>query len=161
MMLETVRVVGFGVCGVFTVVLGLVHFTMPRLFDFDGAIPTEGAPLKPLSLRVVSYQTKRSDVRGIAQIMNHAVSYALVTIGVVDLLVERWYTAGFAPYLLAWLAGWWFLRATHGEPDRRLARRRRLRPARAVSPRLRDGCLVVSQSSRRLLGEATTSSPGL
>jgi len=111
MVLETVRVVGFAVCGVFTVVLGLVHFTMPRLFDFDGAIPTEGAPLRPLNLGVVSYQTERSDVRGITQIMNHAVSYALVTVGVVDLLVERWYTAGFAPYLLAWLAGWWFLRA--------------------------------------------------
>jgi hypothetical protein len=43
--------------------------------------------------------------------MNHAVSYALVSIGVVDLLAARWLSAWFAPYLLAWIAGWWFLRA--------------------------------------------------
>jgi hypothetical protein len=43
--------------------------------------------------------------------MNHAVSYALVSIGVVDLLVAEWLSAWFAPYLLAWIAGWWFLRA--------------------------------------------------
>lgn len=111
MVVDIVRVVGFGVCGVFTVVLGLVHFAMPRLLDFDGAIPTEGAPLRPLSLLVVTYQTKRSDVRGIAQIMNHAVSYVLVTIGVLDLLASQWLGAWFAPYLLVWISIWWFLRA--------------------------------------------------
>ncbi|WP_424004869.1 hypothetical protein ACOZ4I_18375 (plasmid) [Haloarcula salina] len=108
---DIVRVVGFGICGVFTVALGLVHFAMPRLLDFDGAIPTAGEPLRPLVLPGVTYQTKRTDVRGIAQIMNHAVSYTLVTIGVLDLLVDRWLTAGFAPYLLVWIAVWWFLRA--------------------------------------------------
>ncbi|MGB9931808.1 hypothetical protein [Haloarcula amylolytica] len=111
MMVDIVRVVGFGVCGVFTVVLGLVHFAMPRLLDFDGAIPTDGEPLRPLSLLVVTYQTKQSDVRGIAQIMNHAVSYVLVTIGVLDLLAGEWLGEWFAPYLLVWLAIWWFLRA--------------------------------------------------
>ncbi|WP_380678335.1 hypothetical protein [Salinigranum sp. GCM10025319] len=111
MVLDTVRVVGFGVCGVFTFVLGTVHFAMPWLLDFDGAIPTDGEPLRPLDLLVVTYRTKRSDVRGIAQIMNHAVSYVLVTIGVVDLLVGEWLSAWFAPYLLAWIAGWWFIRA--------------------------------------------------
>jgi hypothetical protein len=84
---------------------------MPWLLDFDGAIPTDGDPLRPLDLLVVTYQTKRSDVRGIAQIMNHAVSYTLVSIGVVDLLATRWFSAWFAPYVLAWIAGWWFLRA--------------------------------------------------
>ena len=61
---------GFAVCGVFTVALGLVHFVMPWLFDFDGAIPTEGPPLRPLDLFVVTYRTKRSDVRGIAWIVS-------------------------------------------------------------------------------------------
>lgn len=102
---------GFLVCGTFTVVLGIVHFAMPWLLDFDGAIPTEGELLRPLDLLVVTYQTKRSDLRGIAQIMNHAVSYTLVSIGVVDLLASQWLAAWFAPYLLAWIAGWWFLRA--------------------------------------------------
>jgi hypothetical protein len=108
---DTLQAVGFGVCGVFTVVLGLVHFAMPWLLDFDGAIPTDGDPLRPLDLLVVTYQTKRSDVRGVAQIMNHAVSYTLVTIGVLDLLASEWLGAWFAPYLLVWIAGWWFLRA--------------------------------------------------
>lgn len=108
---EFVLAAGFLVAGAFTVVLGLVHFAMPWLLDFDGAIPVEGEPLRPLDLLVVTYRTKRSDVRGIAQIMNHAVSYALVSIGVVDLLASRWLSAWFAPYLLAWIAGWWFLRA--------------------------------------------------
>lgn len=108
---DVVLTAGFLACGAFTVVLGLVHFAMPRLLDFDGAIPVEGEPLRPLDLLVVTYQTKRSDVRGVAQIMNHAVSYALVSIGVVDLLAARWLSAWFAPYLLAWIAGWWFIRA--------------------------------------------------
>jgi hypothetical protein len=86
MLVGALHTVGFLVAGGFTVALGLVHFVMPWLLDFDGAIPTEGEPLTPLNLLVVTYRTKRSDIRGIAQIMNHAVSYALVTIGVVDLL---------------------------------------------------------------------------
>ncbi|MUW13479.1 hypothetical protein GJ633_01555 [Halorubrum sp. CBA1125] len=111
MVSDFVLTAGFLVCGAFTVVLGLVHFAMPWLLDFDGAIPVDGDPLRPLELRVVTYQTKRSDLRGIAQIMNHAVSYTLVSIGIVDLLASRWLAAWFAPYLLAWIAGWWFLRA--------------------------------------------------
>ena len=111
MIAEILQSLGFVVLGAFTVVLGLVHFAMPWLLDFDGAIPTDGDPLEPLGLLVVSYQTKRSDVRGIAQIMNHHVSFTLVTIGVVDLVAGRWLGAWFAPYLLGWIALWWFLRA--------------------------------------------------
>lgn len=111
MVSDVVLPVGFGVCGVFTVVLGLVHFFMPWLLDFDGAIPTTGESLRPLNLVLITYQTKRSDIRGIAQIMNHAVSYTLVTIGVLDLLATRWLSAWFGPYVLVWIAGWWFLRA--------------------------------------------------
>ncbi|UHQ98622.1 hypothetical protein HYG81_21850 (plasmid) [Natrinema zhouii] len=111
MVLEFVLTAGFLVCGAFTVVLGLVHFAMPWLLDFDGAIPIDGDLLRPLNLLAVTYQTKRSDIRGIAQIMNHAVSYTLVSIGMVDLFASRWLSAWFAPYLLAWVAGWWFLRA--------------------------------------------------
>lgn len=102
---------GFLICGTFTVGLGIVHFAMPWLLDFDGAIPADGDSLRPLDLFVVTYRTKRSDIRGIAQIMNHAVSYTLVSIGIVDLLASRWIAARFAPYLLVWIAGWWFLRA--------------------------------------------------
>lgn len=108
---QTAVTAGLVGAGAFTVVLGLVHFAMPWLLDFDGAIPTEGEPLRPLNLLVVTYRTKRTDIRGIAQIMNHHVSLALVTIGVVGLLAGQWLDARFAPYLLGWIALWWFLRA--------------------------------------------------
>jgi hypothetical protein len=111
MVTDAFQSLGFAVVGAFTVVLGLVHFAMPWLLDFDGAIPTDGEPLRPLDLLVVTYQTKRSDVRGIAQIMNHHVSLTLVTIGVLDLLVDEWLATRFAPYVLGWIALWWFLRA--------------------------------------------------
>jgi hypothetical protein len=111
MVADALQSLGFALVGTFTVALGLVHFTMPWLLDFDGAIPTDGDPLEPLRLPVVTYQTKRSDVRGIAQIMNHHVSFTLVTIGVVDLLAGEWLGAIFAPYVLVWIALWWFLRA--------------------------------------------------
>ncbi|QZP39421.1 hypothetical protein [Halobaculum magnesiiphilum] len=109
---DLVLMAGVLASGAFTLVLGIVHFAMPWLLDFDGAIPTDGDPLRPLELLVITYQTKRSDLRGIAQIMNHAVSYTLVSIGLVELLASRWLSTWFAPYLLAWIAGWWFLRAT-------------------------------------------------
>ena len=34
---------GFVISGAFTVVLGVVHFAMPWLLDFDGAVPTGGS----------------------------------------------------------------------------------------------------------------------
>lgn len=111
MVADVLQSLGFTVIGAFTVVLGLVHVTMPWLLDFDGAIPTDGDPLEPLNLLVASYQTKRSDVRGIAQIMNHHVSFTLVTIGILDLLVDEWLASRFGPYALVWIALWWFLRA--------------------------------------------------
>lgn len=111
MVADALQSLGFVVVGTFTVVLGLVHFAMPWLLDFDGAIPTDGEPLEPLGLLVVSYQTKRSDVRGIAQIMNHHVSFTLVTIGILDLLAGEWLATGFGPYVLVWISLWWFLRA--------------------------------------------------
>lgn len=75
--------------GVFTVILGTVHFFMPVLFDFENAIPLEGSALKSFRLLFYQYPLKRSDVRGIAWVMNHAVRSTLVSIGI---------------------ALWWFLR---------------------------------------------------
>lgn len=60
--------------GLFTVVLGLVHFRMPVLFDVRGAIPLEGAELAPFRLTRIRYRTQRSDVYGIAWAANHAAS---------------------------------------------------------------------------------------
>jgi hypothetical protein len=97
--------------GLFTVVLGTVHFFFPLLWDFAHAIPRQGAALRPMRLGPLRYATQRSDVYGITWVMNHASSYTLVSIGVVDLLAAQWLAAPFAPLLAFWIAGWWFLRA--------------------------------------------------
>ena len=69
---------GVGAAGIFTLLLGLVHFFLPVLLDFRNAVPTEGTPLKPLRLGFLRYSTLRRDVHGIAWVMNHAASYVLV-----------------------------------------------------------------------------------
>jgi hypothetical protein len=97
--------------GVFTVLLGCVHFFFPVLLDFDAAIPRTGQPLKQFRLLFYRYDTKRSDVRGIAWLMNHSVSFVLVTIGVLDLAFQSWRFQAWAWLLLSWIAAWWFLRA--------------------------------------------------
>lgn len=99
------------VTGLFAVALGILHFFFPMLFDFAGAVPTAGTPIKPFHLGPIRYATKRSDVHGIAWVMNHFVSYNLVAYGVIDLLWSVWLTSAFAPFVCAWMAGGWFVRA--------------------------------------------------
>jgi hypothetical protein len=95
--------------GVFSVTLGTLHFFFPHLLDFEHAIPATGSRLKPFQLGPLRYNTQRSDVHGIAWVMNHAASFVLVSIG---LLNGYWAVAGAVQPLLAlWIAGWWFLRA--------------------------------------------------
>jgi hypothetical protein len=97
--------------GLFTVFLGVVHFFMPVLFDFGNAIPSHGAPLKPFRLLLYQYPLKRSDVRGIAWVMNHAVSFTLVSIGVLDLAATSWLGTTTGRLVCGWIAVWWILRA--------------------------------------------------
>jgi hypothetical protein len=97
--------------GAFTLGLGLLHFFFPILFDFEHAVPRDGAPLKPFRLGPLRYATQRQDVRGIAWVMNHAASYGLVTLGLLDLLWTLWWPEAWRAWLLLWIAGWWFLRA--------------------------------------------------
>jgi hypothetical protein len=97
--------------GVFTILLGTAHFFFPALLDFRTAIPRDGGPLKPFRLFFYRYQTQRSDVHGIAWLMNHSVSFVLITIGVLDLLSHRWLSQPWGWMLSLWIALWWFLRA--------------------------------------------------
>src|SRR5215204_4008655 len=99
------------ITGTFTVLLGGTHFAMPVLFDFRGAIPLHGAALKPFRLLSIGHPTSRRDVHGIAWVMNHAASYALVDIGVLDLVWRRWLGTGAGPAIALWIAGFWSLRA--------------------------------------------------
>lgn len=97
--------------GLFTLVLGAAHFFFPRLLDFEHAVPREGPPLAPLRLGPLRYATRRSDVHGIAWVMNHAASYVLVSIGLLDLLAAAWLASPAGRPVALWIAGWWFLRA--------------------------------------------------
>lgn len=70
--------------GTFTILLGIVHISIPLLMDFDHAIPTteaEPAPLRSLRIGGFQYEVLRSDVRGIAWVMSNAASYVLITLG--------------------------------------------------------------------------------
>jgi hypothetical protein len=98
--------------GVFTLVLGIVHFFFPILLDFDQAIPRQGDPaLRALRIGPMTYATQRSDVYGVAWVMNHAASYVLVSMGIADLAASYWLGAPVGRWLALWIAGWWFLRA--------------------------------------------------
>jgi len=99
------------IAGGFTVVLGIVHFFLPYLLDFDHAIPKEGRTLKPFRLFLFSYGTTRGDVRGIAWVMNYAVSFTLVSIGALDLCFNFWKDLPYAKILTLWIALWWAIRA--------------------------------------------------
>lgn len=97
--------------GMFTVALGILHFFFPVLLDFKQAIPKNGTPLKPFHIFFYHYETKRSDVHGIAWVMNHCVSYVIVTIGLLDLFSTKWLHTSVGCALALWIAGWWLLRA--------------------------------------------------
>jgi hypothetical protein len=99
--------------GAFTLVLGAVHIVMPVLFDFKHAIPSVGPALKPFRLLFFRYDTQRADVHAIAWVMNHHVSYVLLTIGLLDLTWVYWIQMPSGPLLATWIAVWWFLRAAN------------------------------------------------
>lgn len=99
------------IAGAFTMLLGAVHFFMPVLFDFNAAIPFDGPKLKPFRLLFYRYDTQRSDVRGVTWVMNHCVSFVLVSIGVLDVFANQWLDAAVGVWLAGWIAAWWFLRA--------------------------------------------------
>lgn len=97
--------------GLFSLTLGSIHIFLPILLDFKTAIPIESVALKPFRLLFVHYATLRSDILGIAWVMNHAASYVLISIGVLDLLWPIWLHTAIGPLLAIWMAGWWLIRA--------------------------------------------------
>jgi hypothetical protein len=89
-------------CGIFTVTLGTVQFFLPAMLHYDRAI------IEPDAL-FVRYQTTRTDLLGMVWILNHAASYALVSIGLLDIIGRGWLRSD-GGWLSLWIAGWWFLR---------------------------------------------------
>lgn len=102
--------------GVFTLVLGLLHFFLPLLLDFRSVVldrPAGWKPARGFRLWPSRYSVTLSDRLGVVWVMNHAASYTLVAIGLVDALAGRWLTTDpVAGRILAlWIAGWWVVRA--------------------------------------------------
>jgi hypothetical protein len=110
-MLSMLVLIGLTIAGAFTVVLGSLHFFFPLLWDFDHAIPREGDLLRPMRLGPLRYAVQRSDVRGITWVMNHAASFTLVSIGMVDLAAGLWLGTPLAPWIGLWIAAFWLIRA--------------------------------------------------
>lgn len=97
--------------GIFSLALGILHFSFPLLFDFRGAIPENGAPLKPFPLIVARYNTSRQDIRGLVWVMNIAASFTIVTVGLLDLFWNIWLPTSYGALVAVWIALFWFLRA--------------------------------------------------
>lgn len=98
-------------CGAFAVVLGSLHFFFPLLFDFRGAIPREGTALKPFPLLVRQYNTTRGDIYGLVWVMNGAASFAILTVGLLDLGWTLWLRSPYGTFIAVWIALFYFLRA--------------------------------------------------
>ncbi|HEX8996015.1 MAG TPA: hypothetical protein VF812_08285 [Ktedonobacterales bacterium] len=102
--------------GAFTLVLGLAHFFLPLMLDFRSVVldrPPEWKPARGFRLWPSRYMVTLSDRLGVVWVMNHAASYALVGIGLVDLLAGRWLTTdpGAGRIIAVWIGGWWVTRA--------------------------------------------------
>lgn len=97
--------------GAFAVLLGALHFFFPVLFDFRGALAKQGPPLKPFPLLVTRYQTTRDDIRGLIWIMNYAASFAILTVGLIDLFWSAWLKSQYGALIAVWIALFWFLRS--------------------------------------------------
>lgn len=99
------------ISGILTVILGAVHFFFPLMFDFRNAIVRESASLKPLRFLFIRYNTRPQDVYGLVWVMNHAASFAILTVGILDILSKEWIRSSAGPAILVWIALWWLLRA--------------------------------------------------
>lgn len=102
--------------GAFTLVLGLLHFFLPLLLDFRSVVldrPEGWKPVRGFRLWPSRYLVTLSDRLGVVWVMNHAASYTLVAIGLVDLLAGRWLATdlGAGRILALWIGGWWVVRA--------------------------------------------------
>src|SRR6516162_3717344 len=95
--------------GVFTLALGMAHFFLPRLLDYRTVIleraPDWKAP-RPFRLWPTAYTATLRDLNGVVWVMNHAASYTLLGIGLLDLFAQGW-LLGAGQLLALWIAGFW------------------------------------------------------
>jgi hypothetical protein len=100
--------------GAFTLGLGVLHVFLPLLLDYKAALldgVTGHKPPRLFRLWPTRYVVTLADRYGIVWIMNHAASYALISIGLLDLLAVSWLRGDTGRFVALWIAGWWFVRA--------------------------------------------------
>jgi len=101
--------------GLFTILLGVVHLWIPRIFRFGAAIGRDDDGTLPdlgdVAIGPWRYRLRRADALGLSWVMSNAASVVLVSIGLLDLA----WVAGWRgiPLILggAWIAIWWLVRA--------------------------------------------------
>ena len=97
--------------GSFTLALGVVHLAIPRLVGFRAAIEATRADLPTLRLIGLGYHLRRDGLIGLTWVMSNAVSYVLITIGLLDLAWAAGWRGVPIGLGAAWIAGWWAVRA--------------------------------------------------
>jgi hypothetical protein len=98
--------------GAFSLALGIWHIGVPRRFGFRDAIePWRSDVVGRVRLGPWHHDATRSDVMGVANVMNAATTYVLISIGVASLAAGAWLGSPAGRLLAGWIAGWWALRA--------------------------------------------------
>ena len=97
--------------GLFAVILGLIHFTLPRRFGFSQVILETGQSPPEFRLGPYRQELQRSDLRGMVYVMNHAASFVILSIGVFDLFAMSWWTSWQGAAVSTWAAVFWWVRA--------------------------------------------------
>jgi hypothetical protein len=104
----------FFLAGAFTLCLGGLHIFLPLLLDYRAVVLDGDAarkPPRPFRLWPARYVVTLADRYGIIWVMNHAASYVLISIGLLDLLAAGWLRTELGRLVALWIAGWWFVRA--------------------------------------------------
>lgn len=100
--------------GAFTVTLGSIHIFLPGFLDYRTLFADRALGAKEprqFQLRPTSYEVTIGDRYGILWVMNHAASFTLISIGMVDLLAHDWLRGEAGRWLALWIAGFWVVRA--------------------------------------------------
>jgi len=98
----------FHLIGGFTVLLGIAHFFLPAIVSLRTVVVDSGTPLRIPGIR---YIPSRRDLHGLVLVMNHAVSYALVTIGFLDITLPSGLDTALGRGVAVWIGVWWLIRA--------------------------------------------------
>jgi len=99
--------------GGFTLGLGLFHIRIPAIFRYGEALGRDAdrGGLGRIAAGPLHYELRRHDLLGVAWVMSNAGTYALISIGLVDLAWALGQAVVPVLPVAVWVAGWWLVRA--------------------------------------------------